>query len=394
MGRGSIPDLIPWIPRLWPLLPPRSTPTIDEQLRCPPGSHRELGRGCVPDSPPPPPTVVELPGAPPPPREPRPGARPPKSDDAFVGPVPVPVPVPQPTPAPAPTTSSPVDRTTGRYFPRDRTTRLPTLPEAASRAGLVLWVLGSFVFSRYFDRSPLERAQHPAPSGPPRRTTRGRIDTLPAPRPWPADPYPDYRPLPGFPRIPFPLPTESPRATHSPRGTVRPRVDPRALPRPRTAVPTVPAPVYQPGVFEPIPGPGYDPFVVAPPTPAPRSVPRSTPGRRSPVRLPVWWPGQPVLPGTGAPGRVRPGPLTPQQPTSSPRPRPPLTPQRPPQPTLTPVNDPMSGLSPQPGFRKASPSDPCTEARAERRRNQRECKRFGTKTIRVCVDRGSGPPRR
>src|SRR5688572_15974819 len=140
----SIPS---WFPRFWER--PRTTPRIVDQLKCPAGQHREIGRGCVPDTPPPPPVLVQLPTAPPSPstrdtsRD-----RPPKLDEAR-GPLPPVIVTPPVTPPPVvPSTPPPgsvVDATTGRYYPRVRTVRLPNLFEAASRAGLVLWVLGTLV---------------------------------------------------------------------------------------------------------------------------------------------------------------------------------------------------------------------------------------------------------
>lgn len=404
------PDFIPYIPSIIPLLPPRDTPTIEEQLKCPAGTHREIGRGCVPD---PPPKRVEIPivfdpdtggtrecmtddecqnpqrhrPPPCPPGTTRSGPggtcaepfkipRPPKE---ARGPLPPPIIVPPPVvPAPAPS-PSPVDRTTGRYFPRS-TARLPTLVEAASRAGLILWVLGTAIigpFVGYRERSlfdPLPRS-----AGPPRRRGRVRVATPEA------DPgfRVTYPPGTG---LPIPLPRRTPDArprtvTPQPgRGPLPAR--PRALPRTGTPVSPVLAPA---GWLEPIPGPGFDPFTVAPPTPSPAPRPAPAPARPRvgprvtfPLGLPLPL-GVPVRSFPRVAPRDFPSPLTPQQPT---RPRTPLRPQ---QPRLTPFNDPVPVSQPQ-ALRKPTSANPCTAERTARRRRQKKCREFTTKTIRVCAD--------
>jgi hypothetical protein len=157
---------------------------------------------------------------------------------------------------------------------------------------------------------------------------------------------------------------------------------PRALPSTRTPVRSVPAPAPW-GLGDPLPGPGYDPFTVAPPTPTPRPAPAPRAVR---PRVPVGFPDFPWLdvPGRSVPRLepgTRPSPLTPQQPRSPPRTsRPPKAPT-----DLTPIQDPVppSLAQPQP---RPTQSNPCTAQRAERRRRQKKCREFTTKTIRVCAD--------
>lgn len=370
--------IIPWIPRLIPLIAPRSEPLVLPTTPRRPGG---------PPLPPKVPTVTQVPEppAPAPPRDPaRPGApRPPKSpDEAFLPP---PAPPTIPTPAPSP---SVVDRTTGRYFPRSRTVRLPTLPEAASRAGLVLWVLGTLVFEPYL-RGPLTR---PQPSGPPRRTRRPNTAVNPdAPFEWVPGRNIYRLPQPRFPASPFPR--RSPRATTTPvrtPGTVSPRPGP--LPGGGTTVSPVPAPrvVEQPRQFPQPEAPlGYDPFVLAPPTPAPaaRPAPRGAPRTGPRIAFPL---GFPVPSAPRSVPRTRTRPLTPQQPlTPQPTPSSPPSssrPRLPPAPRLTPFDAPVPTSQPQ--YRaKPTEANPCTAQREARRGRQKDCKRYTTKTIRVCADK-------
>lgn len=352
---------LPWFPRI---RFPENTPRIRDQLRCPPGTHRRLGAGpdapCVSDGPAPPGTLVEIPA------------------DAFVGPVvPRPVPRPQippkaptaPPPTAPPPTASPsggsvVDRTTGRYFPRGRTLPLPTLPQAAARAGLVLWVLGTLIFQPT-ERLMREAGTLPRPrsAGPPRRGSRRAPVAAPIG-------FPEFIKIIG----PFPIPTGG-ADVRAPTVSTRPRT----LPGTRTPVQRVPAPTGSPWGAPgfPLPSPAYDPFTVAPPTPRPIHAPAGRPAGRPRPRV------LPFLPGFGLPGgqpRAVPRTLTPQQP----RARDPLT--RPPAPSpLTPVNP---GLSPLPQFQaKPTSSNPCTTERTARRRRQKDCQSYTTKTIRVCADK-------
>lgn len=399
------PDwIIPWIPRIIPQLP-RNTPTIDEQLRCPPGTHRgRPGEGCVPDEPPPPPRLVEIPGTPPTPREPTGRERPPKNTDAR-GPLPPiivepPLPPVQPPPvSPGPAPASIPDATTGRYFPRaSAPAPRGTFSTLLGVGGLLAWVLGTLVIGPYFTtttREYEEELRRTSTSGPPRRTRRrppSAEDLPPYYRyegPWP---YTPGMPAPG----PIPLPRRTPRAPATPRsgpaGTALPApARPRTLPGTRTPVQGVPAPAGW-TLGDPLPGVGYDPYTVAPPTPAPRASPRSAPRTRSPVWLPVWFPiGDPV--SRPAPtGRPRVRPLTPQQPSSprplprQPVPQPAPIPRLPPGPTLTPFDEPVPTSQPQ-GLRKPTSANPCTTERTARRQRQKDCKRYTTKTIRVCADK-------
>lgn len=371
---AKIPDVIPWIPRLLPLLPPPNTPTIDEQLRCPPGTHRELGRGCVPDAPP---RLVEVPTPPPAPRTPTGRERPPPKD-AFVGPI-VQPPVVSP---PVVSTPAPVDSTTGRYFPRSGRTTGGVLGPVLNTAGALAWVLGTLVFGPYFGVGNWDTRAEPRSSGPPRRNrprARAADDIPPYYRyegPWP---YMPGTPLPG----PIPLPRRTPNVP-------APRSQPRSPPR--TATPTpVPAPSTRPvprtrapvsplpagwTLGDPILGPGYDPFTYAPPTPQARPVPRA-PSRRARPRIGFPLPYGPI----GVPGDVG-RPLVDRPLTRQPRP---LTPQQPFNP-LTPLNDPVPTSQPQ-ALRKPTSANPCTTERTARRRRQQKCKRFKSKTIRVCADK-------
>lgn len=376
--------------RLWP----RNTPTIRDQLACPPGSHRSLeSGGCVPDTPPPPPVLNTVPTPPPAPSTRDTSRDRPPKNEAFLPPIPPPVIVQPPPPVVPPPVASPAP------FP-DATTSLPRAPRGTVRTtgvlnpllsvgGVLAWVLGTLVFGPYFTgttRDYERELERTSTRGPPRRgRPRGRTseDLPPYYRyegPWP---YPPGTPLPG--PIPFPRRTPSGPGTQPRAPTTRlpSPAQPRALPRTRPTVRGLPAPAGW-TLGDPLPGVGYDPYTVAPPTPSPRTRPRSTPRTRNPVRLPVWWPvSDPVrLPGV-APRRTT--PLTPQQPTSSPRPRAPLTPQQPFNP-LTPLQDPVPLSQPQ-GLRKPTSANPCTTERTARRRRQQDCKRYTTKTIRVCADK-------
>lgn len=378
-----MPDTpFPWFPRLIPILPPKNTPSIPDQLKCPPGFHRNLGRGCVPDPPPPPPKLVEIPSSPPEPRPPSGRERPPKE---ARGPLPVPPGVVVPPPPVVPSPSSPAD-----VVRPSNQVRFPITGAGAATAttvGLLLSVLWSGVFAPYLrgPSGPLGPLGFPlpAPTGPPRRRGRVTTPTVPAPRPfWDVTYRPGYRSLPDWLRPvrgPFPVPRRVPVVVSTP-APVPSR--PGTVPRTRTPVSTVPAPAPW-TLGTPLPGPGYDPFTQAPPTPAPRAVPRSTPRTRNPVRLPVWFPvGDPVSrPAT--PGRPRSTPLTPQQPTLTPQPTPrlPTAPFNP----LTPLQGPVPKSQPH-ALRKPTSANPCTTERTARRRRQKDCKRYTTKTIRVCAD--------
>jgi len=423
-----VPDWFPWIPRGFPLPSPGGTPSIPDQVRCPAGSHRELGTGrCVLNAPPPPPTIVEVPTAPPEPREPRPGERPPKPPDEGRGPLPLPPVLPPPVAAP-----SPVDATTGRYFPRSaRPATRGVLRPLLGVPGALAWVLGTLVFGPYFTGTTREyerELERTSTRGPPRRRNPPKQpDENVIEPPFPMR-FPGYRFFPTvvmpLPHLPAKRPTNNPRRYTNPPpvpyqespferirrtlGTEEPPVSPRsrAVPGPRTSVPVMPVepsliwgPVHPETVVD------YDPYTTYSPTPSRRiqpfptsnPVPRQAP--TGPLGLPLqgpWFDPFPfAVPRTGRGTRRVPSPrarpLNPQQPLT-PQPRPTPTPRLPtvpaPGPGLTPIQDPVGGLSPQPGFRKASPPrDPCTEARSARRRRQQECKRFKTKTIRVCADR-------
>jgi len=364
---------IPWWLRQLPDLWPRDTPTIPEQLRCPPGFHRgRPGEGCVPDAPPPPPPSTE------------PGTLT-EVDEGFVAPTPPPRVVPRPPKVPAPLPPAPpgptvVDRSTGRYFP-GRGSPTPTT------VGLLLSVLGTLVFGPYFtssDRAYREELERRTLPGPPRRGRPRRVESTTEPEVnCTLNPlHPNcWQTLPRAPGWWMPAPTRRTPRVSTPGQ--RPRTvptGPSPLPQPRTRVPTVPAPSPAGWLLgDPIPGPGYDPFTYTPaPAPAPRAAPRPGTRRRPRVAFPLPF-GDPGLPGSVArpiPRRVT-QPLTPQ-----PLPRPRL----PPAPTLTPLQDPVLQAQPQP-LRKPTSANPCTTERTARRRRQRECKQYTTKTIRVCADK-------
>jgi hypothetical protein len=379
----------PWLPRVLPgdLTWHTGEPSIVDQVKCPPGQVRRPGGRCGPP-PPDPGHIVLVPTPPPAPSPPRPGARPPK--DEARGPLPPPLEPPPAAPPPRVEPAPPVTRPP--VFPNVRGRALPrgVLNPVLGTTGAIAWVLGTLVFGPYFTRSDRdyeEELERTSTRGPPRRRNRPGGTAQADEYPWGRDPYGPYNPLPRFPGtgMPIPLPRRTPNApARLPRvGIPAPRTLPtRPQPLPRT-VPTVrgvPAPAGW-TLGDPIEGPGYDPFTRAPPTPSPRTAPRSTPRTRSPVRLPVWLPiGDPVsVPRIG--DRPRSTPLTPQQPSSSsPRPR------FPPRPTLTPFDEPVPTSEPQ-GLRKPTESNPCTTERTARRRRQKDCKRYTTKTIRVCADK-------
>lgn len=375
------------MPGFLPGLPPDPGPGIHDQIACPPGSHRPLGGGinapCVADAgrdAPPKRTEIDE-GFVGPAPIPRDTIRPPKLPPGTAPPGPT---LPPPPTSPGPSPADALPRSLPSQLPIPRSTRpLPTLGAVAGRLGALAWVLGTLVFSPYFLPRVPQRAQ-----GPPRRTTR-RTVTSPGDincGPGATDPF-CYMPLPRQPGGKIPertpdAPAGSPR-TGSPAGRSVPD-RPRTLPGTRTPVRRVPAPTPAGWTLgDPLAGPGYDPFTYAPPTPrvaTPRATPR--PATRPRVGFPLPFGLPRVDPGFGTrPLTTQPRPLTPQQPA---RARPGVRPSPPP--TLTPFNDPVPTSQPQ-AFRKPSSADPCTAQRTERRRRQRECKRYTTKTIRVCADK-------
>lgn len=393
------------LPGIWDRIRPRNTPSIRDQVKCPPGQHRDLATGaCVAD---PPPRLVEVPAPPGAPRPPTGRERPPH--DESRGPLPLPPVQPPVTPAPPPVAPAPspadVLPPRGPVFPRTTPRGVePTIPAAAAAIpAAVLAVLYSFVFYPYFRSSPLERAQQRT-GGPPRRGGRRTTTaTPPAPRPyWDTTYRPGYRGLPAWvPRgVLIPVPGADPYGT--PR-TVPSR--PGAVPRSQPTVRTVPSTRSAPAPVEarwtlgdPLPGPGYDPFTRAPaPAPAPRAAPRpaARPGSRPRVVFPLPF----GVPGVG-PGPFSPA-LTPQPrapaPNSPPLPRQP-TPRAPPRstprpvpappPQLTPFNPPVPTSQPQV---KSAPTEanPCTAQREARRSRQKSCRSYTTKRIRVCADKKS-----
>lgn len=158
---------------------------------------------------------------------------------------------------------------------------------------------------------------------------------------------------------------------------------------PFPATPSAPSPAGYPyGV--PLP---YDPFSTTPgPVRAPASPRPATrvPRRTTPSEPAFPWPSD-LLPRTGRRNRPAPSPLT--RTPSQPAPRSPTAPGSPlivQQPYNPLVDDPTRATAPQPSS-PLVPSNPCTAAATEQKREQRrrrkECKRFKTKTIRVCADK-------
>lgn len=322
-------------------------------------------------------TIVELP-EPLPPSTPRP-------DDAFLPPVKIPVLEP-PVVGPGPgATPSPGGGSIADALPRQR---LPVSgPRVApgvlaavrdlSIAGVLSWVW-ALAFGPSIGTFALPEPR-PAGRGPPRRRARV-VDTAtpPAPRGYLDRTTP--RSYPGLPPwlrpnilVPLPETIDAP---------INPRHGRRTLPtRPRT-VPggsSTVSPVLAPAGWtlgDPIVGPGYDPFTWAPPSAQPRA-----PGQPFPREQPVDFPWPASLPfaprGTGRP---RPTPRTRTPLTEQPLPRPAPTP------TLTPFDEPVPRSQPQPRPQPYQ-ANPCTAQRTERRRRQRDCKKFTTKTIRVCAEK-------
>lgn len=361
-------DDVPFLPRWFIDIfdTPRNTPTIPEQL---PSQPRRPGQpNSPPKSPDEPGTLTEV-------------------DEGFAGPLPVPrdtVRPPKLPPGTAPTSSplpggggSPADTLPPR-LPAGRPARLPA---TASVLGALAWVYGALVFGPFF------RGVVPQPrtAGPPRRNTRRPPVATSTPRfdcTWTGgalDPG-CWQPMPRAPgaRIPQGGSLDDP-ASSSPTVPARPRT----VPGTRTPVQRVPTPAQFPapwGLGDPLPGPGYDPFTVAPPTPAPRAAPPRPGARRTPVLAPLLpgWISDPTGSPTRGVPRVRPRPLTPQQPARA-QPRGRTTP-------LTPLQDPVPRSEPL-GLRKPTSANPCTTERTARRRRQQECRRYTTKEIRVCADR-------
>lgn len=277
-------------------------------------------------------------------------------------------PVYQPRTSPAP---SPADR-----LPRQRAAR-PARGIGGLLGGVYAWVLGTLVLGPYLGGDDWQPA--PRSSGPPRRTRRPPGPSQDVPPfyryegPWP---YTPGTALPG------PIPMPSTRRTTAPGRNTRGIPAPRALPpRPRSmprAQPTVsPVPAPAPWTLgDPLPELGYDPYTVAPPTPAPRRPAQPFPQPRAPAfPFPT---GLPLSPRVGTRRTVR---STPRTLTSQPR-----RVQLPRQPSFTPNPNPSPLAFAQPMAQPAS-SNPCTAQREQRRRKQKACKKFTTKTIRVCADR-------
>lgn len=170
--------------------------------------------------------------------------------------------------------------------------------------------------------------------------------------------------------------------------------DPTAFPSTRPG--TTPLPRGTPAGYPYGVPAGYpSPFELPFPSPNPMPGPARAPARRAVPQEPAFpWPSE-LLPRSGR----RTQPRTPR-PTRRPLPREqPLTLQ-PGQPIgadmpIGSIYDPLpSQPSPQPNPSPSvpnAPNDPCraaaTEQKREQRRRRKECKKFTTKTIRVCADK-------
>lgn len=399
---------------------PRDTPSIEDQLKCPPGTHRELGRGCVPDEAP-----TRLGGL----------------TEVF-DPLPPVDETPNKAPCPPGTVRSPfgdcrdvprvIDPSTGAPRPCSTDDECenpelfrkcpPGLFWNGSRCALP-WTPNPFIRASEITSAVLHRIAAavlgdlgaPAPKrapGPSRRPSRRR---RPAPRKRP--PARPNRPAPA-PRMPprvvpgnLPMSPTNPvqfilrefelytrplgeRRQNPRRGGARTRA--RFPPLPPVVMPTVPPleveiprPAQRSRSNAPTPAPAPAPARSATPAPSPRVVSRSIP---SPLSNPLLGLGLGLLSS----------PLF-----SPPAPRARTSLNRQPSarrveirdPIRDPIGDPFTPLQPQPRQQQqigrltvAEPTnDPCAvrarDARRRQRQRRKECKRFVTKTVRVCADK-------
>lgn len=313
---------------------------------------------------------------------------------------------------------SPADQLPPPRFPRTVAPAAAVLRGVARStiAGILGWMYGTLIIGpgiisqREYD-AELGRV---STKGPPRRRTNPQVtgDVVPDPRVPRRVPGPFSVKLPSRRKDPSTGPTSRPvllpndpcllygegcgdinSRLRRTIGTEEPVLaPPRPLPRTSPTVRGVPAPAGW-TLGDPIEGPSYDPFITAPPTPSPihaPTAPRTVPSGRPRVLplLPGWIADPRSVPRV-SPRTVPRSPLRPQQP-SSPRTSPPRTPlpRKAPAPfnPLTPLQDPVPRLDPT-RLQPPNEANPCTVERTARRRRQKECKRFTTKTIRVCADK-------
>lgn len=409
--RAITPDVIPRIPLpVIPVLPPRDTPSVPDQLRCPPGQHRDLGTlKCVDDATTPPKLVElregELPCPPGTRRVPNigcvtlPGPDPSMPDRVIV----------------PPPSICPPGQVRGQYgncVPIWTPNPFEGMPRNIGSAlrGLTQFWLGELGKPRPKPAPRRRRAPRRTrpPARPPRRTAPPRPPPAP-PRPAPPRVVPPSRPVVPIPRG---LPTINPigmvlefwkrytdaigeRTKNPRRGGNRtraqfPRMPPVSIPVPATIPVELPRP--QPRTRNvPSPAPTTQPRPA--PSPAPR--PRPAAPRARPLLSPSLLLGSisgPIL-GLLAP-RVSSVPRPTLGRVTLPRQRlveisdPMRNPIGDP---LTPIKSPVPGL--QPGrVTVASPTnDPCAvrarDARRRQRARRKQCKKFTTKTIRVCAER-------
>lgn len=256
-------------------------------------------------------------------------------------------------------------------------------------------------------RAPRRRT--PAPKRPPARTPRTKPVKRPpgAPRgpvrPRKGVPWPEGFPAPTLNPIDFVLeqyrlltrplgePTTNPRR----RGGYRTRMPPTRMPPVKIPVPaSIPVELPPPparrmpsSVPSPSPSPTSLPTAAPSPRPGSRAIPRARTSPTPGLRL------APLLSTLLAPLFSVPSMPLSLQPFNAPSARPTPRPVPRTQPS-SPVGDPLGPVQqPALGFATTtSPAeDPCAvrvrKIRREQRRRRKECKRFTTKTIRVCADK-------
>lgn len=273
---------------------------------------------------------------------------------------PLPAPILRPPPPATPADVAP---------PRARAPRPGRISRVGSAlGGVYAWVLGTLVFGPYLgtssDWKPL-----PQSSGPPRRKGKKVRTRLP--------PELERERIKILGPVWIPEYGVDPTTRRNPRVFSPQPLPPRPQPMPRKgpSVRTVPTPTGW-TLGDPIPGPAYDPYTYAPPTPSPRRPAQPFPQPRAPAfPFPTGLPLDPRLAPRRVP-RLRDRPLTPQ----------PRRVQLPRQPTFTPNPNPSPLAFAQP-LAQPTQSNPCTAQRTARRRKQKQCKKFTTKTIRVCADK-------
>ena len=378
------------LPSVVPLLPPRNTPTIRDQLECPEGYYRSIKTGaCIPkpEGAPStrPPTVFDPDTG---------GIRPCATDDECENPEDH-----QPPPCPPGYTRSGFGGKCARPF-------VPGFP-ALSFLGLIERYLGKKAPRRSPGpsrrRAPRRRA--PPPKRPPARPRRPPPGAPVRRTPRRAIPWPDGFPAPTLNPIDFVIDQFyeltrdlGQRTGMNRRGGNRTRMPPTRMPPVTIPVPSTipvvlprpqPMPARRTSNAEPVPGvPARAPITRRAPAPRPRSAPRSVlrsvlPGVLSNVLVGLLSPALFSPPTAFA---LSPMPRAQPQPRPAPRP---LSPQ--------PIGDPLTPVQGQQlGFATvASPdADPCAvrarDARRRQRKKRKECKKFTYRKIKVCADKGPG----